>query len=280
MLIRCWGSRGSIAVSGKKYTKYGGDTTCLEVVARNGDMVIIDAGTGIRRLGNRILTEGCRDINIIFTHPHWDHLSGFPFFKPIYKKDCNLNVWGPLPTQQAVKSIISKAMSPPYFPVELEDIHANINFFAIENTSFHIGSLNISTISLNHPNNGVGYRFEDSGKSFVFLTDNELKHHHHPAGLPYEDYVKFAKGADLLYHDAEFRQEEYEETKGWGHSVYQDTVMFAVDAGAKKLGLFHHDPDRDDDGVDAIEADCKKILKEMGSKVECFAVTEDSEVEI
>ncbi len=279
MLIRCWGSRGSIAVSGREFTKYGGNTTCLEIVAGEDDMVIIDAGTGIRNLGNRLINEERREINIVFTHPHWDHLLGFPFFKPIYKKNYNLNVWGPQPTQKAVKSIISKAMSPPYFPVELDDIHASINFIGIENKNFRIGSLNISTIHLNHPNDGVGYRFDQSGKSFVFLTDNELKHHH-PGGLSYGDYVKFAEGADLLYHDTQYRPDEYKQTEGWGHSMYLDTVKFAVDAGVKKLGLFHHDPDRDDSGVDAIEADCKKIIKELGLTTECFAVAEGSEINI
>jgi phosphoribosyl 1,2-cyclic phosphodiesterase len=279
MLVRCWGSRGSIAVSGREYIKYGGDTTCLEIVAGNGEMVIVDAGTGIRKLGNRLISEGRCDVNIVLTHPHWDHFSGFPFFKPLYKKGCKINVWGPHPTQESVKGIISKAMSTPHFPVELEDIQAEINFFGIGKRSFRIGSISISSIALNHPNQGAGYRFEENGKSFVFLTDNELAHAHR-TDFTYEDYVKFAEGADLLFHDAEYTQEDYEHTEGWGHSVYLDTLKFAIDAGVKTLGLFHHNQDRDDDGVDAIEADCRRILKEKGLSMECFAVAGGSEVKL
>jgi phosphoribosyl 1,2-cyclic phosphodiesterase len=279
MLIRCWGSRGSIAVSGKEYIKYGGNTTCLEIVAGNGDLLIVDAGTGIRNLGNRLVREDHCNINIVFTHPHWDHLSGFPFFKPIYQKDCKINVWGPRPTQEAVKSMISKTMAPPYFPIELEDINADINFFGIENRNFRIGSVDITAIPLNHPNQGAGYRFEENGKSFVFLTDNELTHPHSD-GLTYEDYVKFAAGADLLFHDAQYTPEDYKHTEGWGHSVYLDTLKFAIDAEVKTLGLFHHNQDRDDVGVDSIEADCRRILKEKGSRIKCFAVAEGSEVKI
>jgi phosphoribosyl 1,2-cyclic phosphodiesterase len=279
MLVRCWGSRGSVSVSGKEFIKYGGDTTCLEIVTDNDGRVIVDAGTGIRKLGSRLVSENSCNINIVLTHPHWDHLLGFPFFKPLYKESCKINVWGPQPTQESVRSMISKTMSPPYFPIELKDIHADINFFSIEGKGFSIGSLNITTIPLNHPNHGAGYRFEENGKSFVFLTDNELTHTHSD-GVAYEDYVKFAGGADLLFHDAEYTPEDYTRTKGWGHSVYLDTIRFAMDAGVKALGLFHHNQDRDDKGIDAIVADCRKILKEKGSGMDCFAVADGSEVKL
>lgn len=272
MLIRCWGSRGSIAVSGREYIKYGGDTTCIEVVSNAGDLIIIDAGTGIRPLGNLLVDERRnKKINLLLTHAHWDHLSGFPFFKPIYRKDTELKVYGPQPTQVSLKSIISKTMSSPYFPIELEDINASISFLGMGHKDYTVGSVSITTIPLSHPNQGVGYRLEEDGKTFVFLTDNELSYKH-PTGVEYSEYVKFSEGADLLMHDAEFSREEYRRTKKWGHSVYNDTVKLALDAGVKTLGLFHHNQERTDKEVDAIEAECKKIISESGSKMKCVAV--------
>ncbi len=272
MLIRCWGSRGSIAVSGKEYIRYGGDTTCIEVVSNAGDLIIIDAGTGIRPLGNLLVEERRnKKINLLLTHAHWDHLSGFPFFKPIYRKDTELKVYGPQPTQVSLKSIISKTMSSPYFPIELEDINASISFLGMGHKDYTVGSVSITTIPLSHPNQGVGYRLEEDGKTFVFLTDNELSYKH-PTGVEYKDYVKFSEGADLLMHDAEFSHEEYRRTKKWGHSVYNDTVKLALDSNVKTLGLFHHNQERTDKEVDAIEAECKKIIKDAGAKMKCVAV--------
>ncbi len=279
MRIKCWGSRGSIAVSGRKYLKYGGDTTCVEVVSNNGDLIIIDAGTGIRELGNELVRTGRNSINVIFTHPHWDHLSGFPFFKPLYRKDTDIHVRGPRTTRDSVMNIVSKTMSPPYFPVELEDISSDISFHATGPKSFEIGSVKIQSIPLNHTNRGVGYRLEEDGKSFVFLTDNELAHHH-PEGRKAADYMKFSEGADLLFHDAEFTPEEYKNTKGWGHSVYLDTVELAMKAGVRKLGLFHHNQDRSDDGIDKIVRHSKRVIKENSSELKCLAVATGTEIKL
>jgi phosphoribosyl 1,2-cyclic phosphodiesterase len=279
MLIHVWGSRGSIAVSGKEFVKYGGDTTCLEVIPSSGEVLIIDAGTGIRGLGNKLVKEKKLNINLLLTHAHWDHLSGFPFFTPIYHKESVIRVYGPQPTQVSLKKIVSKTMTSPYFPIEFEDINADISFLGMGNKNYAIGSVSVSTIPLSHPNEGVGYRLEDDGRSFVFLTDNELTHKH-PTGLDYKDYVEFARGADLLFHDAEFRKDEYKKTEGWGHSVYRDTVRLALDAGVKSLGLFHHNQDRTDAEVDRIVAESKKLVSSKGSKMKVFAVAEGMEIEL
>ena len=279
MKIRCWGSRGSIAVSGKQYLKYGGDTSCTEIITNAGDLIIIDAGTGIRALGNKLVQEKRLKINLLLTHAHWDHLSGFPFFSPIYLKESVIKVYGPQPTQNSLKSIVSKTMSSPYFPIELEDINADISFLGMGTKSYSIGSVKITTIPLSHPNEGAGYRLDEDGKSFIFLTDNELSYHH-PTGLDYEDYVKFAKDADIMFHDAEFKKAEYEKTRGWGHSVYLDTLRLALDAGGKNLGLFHHNQDRTDDEVDAIEKECREIIAGKGSRMKCFAVAQGMEIEL
>lgn len=279
MLIRSWGSRGSIAVSGREYLKYGGDTTCIEVVSKGGDLIIIDAGTGIRRLGMRLVDEKRLCISIILTHPHWDHLCGFPFFKPLYQKKSVIDVRGPRTTQNSLRRIISKTMSAPYFPVELDDIHAKIRFHSTGPGSFRIGTVKITTIPINHPNPGVGYRLEEGGKTFIFLTDNELGHPH-PHGAEFKDYVGFSKGADLLFHDAEFLPGEYKHTKGWGHSVYLETLKLAMEAGVKKLGLFHHNQDRTDDGVDRIKEDCLRIIAKKKSPLKCLAVAAGTEIEL
>ncbi len=272
MKIRCWGSRGSIAVSGCDYIKYGGDTTCIEVQAASGDLIIIDAGTGIRLLGNRLLGESPSRINLLLTHAHWDHLSGFPFFKPIYRKGSEIRIHGPQTTQDSLKRIISKTMTAPNFPIEFEDINADISFLNMKHKDYVIGSVSINTVPISHPNQGVGYRLEENGKSFVFLTDNELTFHH-PFGLGYEDYVKFCKGADVLFHDAEYKREEYEtQTRGWGHSVFLDTLKLALDAGVKSLGLFHQNQDRTDAQVDEMVEECRRLIKKNGSALECFAV--------
>ena len=182
MLIRCWGSRGSIAVSGKEYLKYGGDTACVEVIGANGDLLILDAGTGIRRLGCDLIKRRSYNINLLLTHAHWDHLSGFPFFKPIYSPKFDIKIYGPQETQASLKRIVSKTMASPYFPVELDAISADISFLGMGNKNYAIGPLSITTVPISHPNEGVGYRIEENGKSFVFLTDNELKFSH-PTGL-------------------------------------------------------------------------------------------------
>lgn len=279
MIVRCWGARGSIAVSGKEFNKFGGDTACIEVRSNAGDIIVIDAGTGIRGLGNTLVREGAKNINLLLTHAHWDHLSGFPFFKPIYRKDTEIKIFGPQPTQDSLKSIISKTMTSPYFPIELEDINAKISFLGMGHNNYSIGGVKISTVPLSHPNQGVGYRLEEDGKSFVFLTDNELSYHH-PIGLLYEAYVKFAKDADLMFHDAEYSREEYKETVGWGHSVYLDTLNLALDANVKALGLFHHNQERTDAEVEKIEAECQRIAAEKGSKMRVFAVATGMEIKL
>ena len=275
MLIRCWGARGSIPVSGREYDRYGGDTTCLEVRTRDDRIIIIDAGTGIRRLGNRLLAERRRDFTMIFTHTHWDHVVGFPFFKPLYVTDTKIDLAGCPFSRSSFRELIGSIMSPPYFPVKFGDIKADIRYEQSCQQSFQVGGMTITPIPTSHPNQGRGYRFEEDGKSFVFLTDNELTYRH-PGGLDYEDYRSFSREADLLVHDAEYLPEDYPTTRGWGHSVYTDAVRLALDAGAVRLGLFHHNQDRLDESVDGMVEACRKIA--AGRPLECFALRQDMEM--
>ena len=279
MKITCWGARGSIAVSGKDYVKYGGDTTCVEVRSKNNDIIILDAGTGMRRLGNKLLASNERDLRILFTHAHWDHLMGFPFFKPIYMKGTSIAMYGCPYAQKSVKAMIGNTMAAPYFPVDYGLLQAEISSHSVCKESFQIGPVTITPIALSHPNMGIGYRFAEDGKSFVFLTDNELAHKHH-GGLGYDDYLRFSEGADLLVHDAEYTPDQYAMTKGWGHSLYTDALRLAMEAKVRRFGLFHHNQDRTDAQQDKIVDDCRSIAKEKKAQLSCFALEPQMEISL
>jgi phosphoribosyl 1,2-cyclic phosphodiesterase len=279
MIIRCWGARGSIPVSGEEYLKYGGNTTCLEIRTKNDNIIIVDAGSGIRILGNRLISEKRFQYTMIFTHAHWDHIMGFPFFKPIYYKEARITAFGCPFAQASVKQMISKIMAPPNFPVKFEDIRADINYNETCESPFTVESMSITPIPISHPNQGMGYKFTEDGKSFVFLTDNELTFKH-PGGANYQDYRNFSVNADLLIHDAEFTQEEYKKTKAWGHSVYKDALRLALDARVKRFGLFHHNQERSDKGIDEMVEDCLNIVEINRAGLECFALHQDMEIEL
>jgi len=277
MVIRCWGARGSIPVSGAEYLKYGGDTTCLEIITTDGDTIVVDAGSGIRKLGTKLLKSDQKNINIVFTHAHWDHLLGFPFFKPVYVRGTTLRLFGCPFAQASIKNLLSSTMSPPYFPVKLEDLKADIIYYGACSGPFDIGSVHVTPILLSHPNQGIGYKFVEDGKSFVFLTDNELTFRH-PGGLRFEEYVDFCSKAEVLIHDAEYTREEYRTTKGWGHSVYDDALKLARDARVGLFGLFHHNQERTDDALDEIVGECKIILDGNNDPLECLAVSVGTEI--
>jgi phosphoribosyl 1,2-cyclic phosphodiesterase len=279
MKIICWGARGSIPVSGKEYLKYGGATTCIEFRTNNDQLIIIDAGSGIRKLGNKLFKEGVKEYNIIFTHAHWDHIMGFPFFKPIYSKGTQINMLGSTTAQESIKHIVSKTMGAPNFPVKFEDIHAEISYIGSCPDWFRIKDVSITPIALSHTNKGMGFKFEENGRSFVFLTDNELTYKH-PGGLEYKDYLEFSRAVDLLIHDSEFTPDEYQHTRTWGHSIYLDALNLAIEAEVKRFGLFHHNQERTDEAIDRMVEDCKRLIKEKGSNMECFAVAEGMEIEI
>ncbi len=274
MYIKCWGSRGSIPVSGKKYNKYGGDTTCIEIRTKENDIIIVDAGTGIRRLGNRLIKEGLDSYHFILTHAHWDHLMGFPFFRPLFRRQTKIHMHRSPFHKKFMESMFSKVMAPPNFPVKYSDLKATIIYEEGRPEQFKIGSVTVEPIPISHPNTGKGYKFTEDGKSFVFITDNELGFVH-KGGLSFNDYVDFSKGADLLIHDAEYTEEEYQTFIEWGHSTYTAALDLAVKAGVKKFGLFHLNQERSDDQVDEVVEKCKAKLKEKSIVMECFAVARD-----
>lgn len=280
MLIKCWGARGSIPVSGTEYQKYGGDTACIEIRTSNDNIIIIDAGSGVRQLGNILKDENrSNHINFIFTHAHWDHLLGFPFFKPIYIPGNQIDIYGCPFSQESIKRMFSDSLIPPFFPIGYHDLKADLMFHGAPDGSFRIDSVEIVPISLSHPNYAIGYKFIENGKSFVFLTDNELTHQH-PGGMEYNDYLEFSKNADVLFHDSEFKADEYTRTKGWGHTIYTDALKLALDANVKKFGLYHHNQDRSDYEIDHMVEDCNRIIAEKGSSLECIGVSSGTEIEL
>lgn len=277
MIIRCHGARGSIPVSGRGYLKYGGDTTCIEIRTRNNEIIIVDAGSGIRRLGNNLLAEERFEYNIIFTHSHWDHILGFPFFKPIYNERSTINLMGCATTQGDIHMLLQKTMSAPYFPYPFEKLKASIRYANNCETAFFIDTIQVSSIPLSHPNVGMGFKFMEDGKSFVFLTDNELGYRHR-GGKTFEDYLEFSRGADLLIHDSEFTPEEYAVKRKWGHSTHTDALDLALAAGVGQFGLFHHNQDRDDESQDAIVEACRRTIEDRNHDMTCFGLHQEQQI--
>lgn len=288
MKITIWGCRGSISAPGKETLRYGGESTCLEITTDEGNTIIIDAGSGIRKLGNNIMKNaGNKNLTFLLTHAHWDHLAGFPFFRPAFSSAYTMNLCGGPDPQRSLMKYLRHQMEPPYFPVDMSAMKAKFTegcqcgitkcthtFPGIES------SHKCDAIPLNHPDGGYGFKQTDSkGKTFVFLTDNEIQYHHEN-GRTREEYVSFCSNADLLFHDAHYTEEEYLKTKNWGHSTYKDALDLAIDANVKKLGLFHHDPDRCDDDIDRYVAWCNEYIKSKNSALECFACAEGTTFEL
>lgn len=277
MRIKCWGSRGSISVSGKEYVGYGGDTTCIEVVADSGEIVIVDAGTGIRRLGKSLLERQEKRVYMLLTHCHWDHILGIAFFHPLLRKDTCLIVQDRLIGCIDTKTVLDEVMKDPFFPVRIEDFQADIRFDPALNGEFSIGSLTIDSIPTSHSDGSLGYRFKEGGKTFVFLTDNELGFDH-PQSRGRQAYIDFCQGADLLLHDAEYTADEYVRKTGWGHSSVPDVLDLALKAGVTHLGLIHLNQDRTDAQMDDIVAQANRFFKGKNSPTRVSGVSYDFEV--
>ncbi len=287
MNIRIWGCRGSLPTPGKETLRYGGESTCVEIQSDSGQRIIIDAGSGIRKLGLSLMKDQTvSHLTMLLTHSHWDHLSGFPFFMPAYDPNYSITVCGgPIP-QEYLWKYLTHSMEAPYFPVEFSALKAKFNvgchcdrLHCDHVLSASDRSVECHSIPLNHPNGGYGFKFINGGKKFVFLTDNEIRHHHE-GGLPRSAYIDTCQGADMLFHDAQFTEKDYGSTRGWGHSTFIDAVDLALEAGVKRLGLFHHDPNRSDDDLDRQVDSCRDRIAKSGSDLQCFGCAEGMELQV
>lgn len=277
MIIRCHGARGSIPVSGKEFSIYGGDTTCIEVRSKNDEIIIVDAGSGIRHLGNLLLKEQRFEYTLLFTHSHWDHILGFPFFKPLYDEKTRIELLGCPLAQGDIQKLLTRSMSAPYFPLPFDQLKANIHYTPECALNYSIDTIEVSFIKLSHPNLGAGYKFVENGKTFAFITDNELGYRHR-GGRSFQEYADFAAHADLLIHDAEYTPSQYKTTKAWGHSTYTDALKLAMAADVRQFGLFHHNQDRPDADIDAMVEHCKELIEKKKKNIACFAVSQTFEI--
>jgi ribonuclease BN (tRNA processing enzyme) len=257
-------------VSGAEYLKYGGDTTCLELRTAAGETVILDAGTGLRALGNQILRDGRETVHFLFTHAHWDHLIGFPFFKPLYRKNVTIHVHGCWHAQISVRNMLRDTMLAPHFPVRIDDVAARLVFDEQPQPDLRGAGLLCQSIPLSHPNGGCGFRLAEASRSLAFFPDNEFTCPH-PGGKSFDDYVSFLRNVDVLVHDGEYLPEEYARfARGFGHSVYGDTVRLAVQAGAGRLLLWHLNQDRPDHAVDAMAESAQQMARDARSNLPCI----------
>lgn len=284
MKIRIWGCRGSIPTPGLTTLRYGGNTTCVEIRTKKGQVIIIDAGSGARNLGRALSQEkDVSQVRFFFTHSHWDHLVGFPFFRPAYLDYFSITFCSGTHAQDSIKRYLTHQMEAPYFPVDFNLLKAKFDFHCqrpkMEPGHCHLDGLEVCPVALNHPNGGYGYKFMEGDKTFVFLTDNELGFQHQ-GGLSRGQYVEICRGADLLLHDAQFTEEEYQSTRGWGHSTMDQATDLAIEANVKSFGLFHHDPDHSDDDISRQVEFCQERIHRKASTVECFATAEGMEIEL
>lgn len=280
MDITCWGTRGSIPTPGKNLEKYGGNTTCFEITTSLGNTIIIDAGSGIRNLGNNILKSSkIKEIILLLTHAHWDHLMGFPFFTPAYLSEYKIDIYGGDYSNQTLETFLRHQMEHPYFPVDYNMLKAELNFKNSEEDLLLNDTIEINSIQLNHPDGGVGYKFSENGKSLTFITDNELDFQH-KNGPTVDDFISFCSNSDVLFHDAQYNNREYTKTIGWGHSTFQSAVNLAIKANVKVLGFCHHDPNRTDKQLDIIVERYNDELKKRGKKLRVFAVKEKTKYNI
>jgi len=292
MNIRFWGTRGSIASPGKSTVKYGGNTSCVELRAGK-QILIFDAGTGIRDLGNQLLKEFKSQpvtLHLFISHTHWDHIQGFPFFMPAYNKNFQIIVYGPPARDKSLKDLFKFQMDSEYFPVPLGGLNAQIVMQEVREP-FRIDDLKITSFYMNHPAMTLAYKIFDGEKTFIFATDNEpYRYTLHAARKDQlasqygaeldQKFIEFISGADFVVCDAQYTMEEYQSKVGWGHSPIESVVEFAIKAKVKQLALYHHDPSHDDATIDAIVKHAQRLISTQKSSVQCFGAADGMEIKL
>lgn len=253
--IKFWGVRGSIACPSPKHVVYGGNTSCIQLVL-GGRQLVLDAGTGLRFLGHDFVRKNIRSAVMLLTHTHWDHITGFPFFAPFFMPDHTFDIHaGHLP-EGGIRTILSNQMANPLFPVPLEAMRAELRFHDFEagEDLFPFEDVRVRTAPLNHPNRATGYRIEYQGLSCAYVTDTE-----HVPGQIDPNVVRLIENADLMIYDCTYSDDEFPAKIGWGHSTWQEGIRLARHAGARRLAIFHHDPDHDDTYMEGVEDEARNI---------------------
>lgn len=292
--VKFWGVRGSIPSPGPDTVHFGGNTSCIEIRA-GGEIIILDAGTGLRGLGRELTDEfGDQPFNLtlLLTHTHWDHIQGLPFFRPVYQPQCRLRILGYEGARKSLVNVLSSQMESPYFPVLFDELPGNIQIEELKDLEFQVGGLAVKAWFANHPGICMGYRiFTDEG-SVAYFPDNEphsRAHKHLPgqssdtrayAEEQEQRMVEFIRGADVLILDSQYDLEEYQSHIGWGHGCVDFTVSLAIRAEVKKLFLFHHDPDHDDDKIASMVTQARKLVTDAGASLQVEAARELAVVEL
>jgi phosphoribosyl 1,2-cyclic phosphodiesterase/FixJ family two-component response regulator len=254
--LKFWGTRGSNPVAGMEYIQFGGNTPCLEI--RHGqDLLIIDAGSGIRALGQELGTQANVDLNILISHTHWDHLLGFPFFLPLYQPKRKVTIYTPVGFEKETKELFSDMLAYSYFPVAISDIQSKLSFENLRDSeTLTFGTITVSTHYAFHPGSTLCFKIDIAGKKIGYVTDNEfLQGCHLPPSeiekdeilfTPYESLINFLQDCDILVHEAQYTQEEYQAKEGWGHSSIYNACALIKKANIKHWIVTHHDPKHTD----------------------------------
>src|SRR5881409_1548884 len=282
MQVRFWGTRGSIATPGAATAVYGGNTSCTEVRAADGTVIVLDCGTGARELGLhlvRTVPQPMR-LHLFIGHTHWDHIQGFPFFIPAFLPGAELNIYAPLGFQRGLEEAMAGQMEYSYFPVKLRELQSRIHYTELDEGFLRVGDVLVETQYLNHTAPTIAYRLSSGGATVAYMTDHEpfwnasAGRYQHPGD---QRHIEFMRDVDLIIHDAQYTEEEYPAKKGWGHSTVECATDVARAAGARRLALFHHDPGHDDATLDRMEALARD---RVGRDLEVFAAAEGLEVDV
>jgi phosphoribosyl 1,2-cyclic phosphodiesterase len=259
--LTIWGCRGSVPTPGPDTVHYGGNTSCVEVSLDDGTLLVLDAGTGIRRLGFELLDRGTHRIHLLLTHLHLDHLEGLRFFAPLWDERVTLDIWGPPSPLLSLRERISRSFSPPLFPAELRDVPAAVTFHDVPRQRWTVGSASLAAALVLHPGPTVGFRVETKRSSFAYLPDHEpaLAGTFEDRSRDWISGASIASDVDMLLHDAQYLEDEYEERIGWGHSSVADAVAFTRAVGARRLILFHHEPRHSDGSLERLEARARSL---------------------
>ena len=260
MKLTIWGARGSLPAPSPDNQEFGGNTSCVELSDKE-TLIILDAGSGIRQLGDRIARDTKR-IDLLLTHLHLDHIMGLGFFAPLYNPAVTVHIWGPASNKGSLQERLTRYLSPPLFPIRLQDLPCQLQFHELSESSFEIGGLQLFSTYVCHPGPTLAYRIENSNTSFAYIPDHEpeLGASNFPYEAAWTSGYDIAKGVNLLFHDAQYTKEEYLPRIGWGHSTFMAALEFANLAKVQQLVLFHHDPFHTDEQLKTSLAEVKKSL--------------------